>query len=131
MARRSRVRALVAAAITIALGLASRRFPGLFPAALGKYPGDALWALMVFFALCAWRPDRSTIRLAATALLVSFAVEFSQLIHAPWLDAVRRTTLGHLALGSAFSWIDLLAYTIGIGVGIAVRGIDSRPIARP
>ena len=41
---------------TIALGLASRAFP-LFPAFLGKYPGDALWALMVLFGIAFVRPD--------------------------------------------------------------------------
>ena len=45
----------LATVVVIGLGLASRRFTWLFPAELGKYPGDALWALMVFMAMCvAW-----------------------------------------------------------------------------
>ena len=39
---------------------------------------------------------------AAVALAFCFAVEFSQLVHLPALDALRRTTAGHLALGSGF-----------------------------
>jgi hypothetical protein len=102
----------------IVVGLASRRFPGLFPAVLGKYPGDALWALMVFFVLGVVLPRNTTRRLGLYALVISFAVEFSQLYQAPWINAIRGTTPGHLVLGSTFSWGDLVAYTAGVSVGI-------------
>ena len=110
---RRRVTYALATALAIVVGLASRRFPGLFPAVLGKYPGDALWALMVFFALGAVTPTMSIGSRAAAALGISFAVELSQLYHAPWIDGIRRTTLGHLVLGYGFSWSDLVAYTMG------------------
>ena len=60
-------------------------------------------------------------RLALVALGIAWAVEFSQLWHPPWLDAIRATTPGHLVLGSAFGGIDLLAYAVGI---VIVAGID-------
>lgn len=59
--------ATLAIAVVIALGLASRRWPWL-PARLGKYPGDALWASMVFFCWAWTLPAASTLRLAALAL---------------------------------------------------------------
>ena len=46
----------LACVAAIALGLASRALP-VFPTALGKYPGDALWALMVLFGLAFLRPE--------------------------------------------------------------------------
>jgi uncharacterized protein DUF2809 len=98
----------------VALGLASRRFPAIFPALLGKYPGDALWAVMVF---CLWGffvPAWSTGKLAVSALLTSYADEFSQIYQASWINQIRATTVGHLVLGSAFSWFDMLAYTVGV-----------------
>ncbi len=51
----------------IALGLASRRYPFLLPAFLGKYPGDALWALMVFCGLAFLFPAARSPHLAAGA----------------------------------------------------------------
>ncbi|WP_245589180.1 ribosomal maturation YjgA family protein [Chitinimonas koreensis] len=114
----------------IALGLASRRFPGLFPAALGKYPGDALWALMMFFCWGILLPRASTAKVACAALATAYAVEISQLYQAPWINAVRSTTLGHLVLGSAFHWLDLLAYAIGVSAGAFVErlfGLDPSP----
>jgi hypothetical protein len=118
---RTRLRFGIAALVVIAVGLASRRYPWLFPGVLSKYPGDALWALMVF---CIWGfaiPACSTGRLAAYALLTCYADEFSQLYQAPWINAIRRTVVGHLALGSTFSWFDMMAYTVGVGIGVAVR----------
>lgn len=109
---------LLASFITvIALGLASRKYPFLFPALLGKYPGDALWALMVFLGWACLSPRASTRHLATMALAVSFLVEFSQLYQEPWLNALRSTTMGHLVLGSRFSWPDLAAYAVGVAVG--------------
>jgi hypothetical protein len=104
----------VATGLAISAGLASRKFPGLLPTALGKYHGDALWAMMVFFGLCALLPTRRTAHLAASALAACYAVEVSQLYHAPWIDGIRANTLGHLVLGSTFNWPDLFAYTAGI-----------------
>jgi len=49
------------------------------------------------------------------ALAFCCAVEFSQLWHTPWLNAVRRTTAGHLVLGSGFNARDLVAYAGGVG----------------
>ena len=69
------------------------------------------------------RPDLlAGLSVAAVALLVSFGVEFSQLLQYPWLDSVRGTTLGHLVLGSTFNAPDLAAYAVG---ALAAFGADS------
>ena len=114
---RSRPWLLAGFLAVIALGLASRKYPFLFPAFLGKYPGDALWALMVFVGCAFFKPRASIRHLATVALAVSFLVEFSQLYQAPWINAIRHTTMGHLVLGSTFSWGDMAAYAVGVVVG--------------
>ena len=111
----------------VSMGLASRSHPGLFPAFLGKYPGDALWALMVFCGLGFLNPGLSTLRLALYALLISYVDEFSHLYQAPWINAVRGTYVGHLILGSTFSWYDMAAYTLGVAFGAACRTIAVYP----
>lgn len=128
---RSRLACLAAVVIVIALGLASRALLWLFPAALGKYPGDALWALMVFAGWAMMFPRRSTPALAGIALASSFAVEFSQLYKTPWLDVIRGNFFGHLALGSGFARADLPAYSIGIAAGFACDGLMLRNRAGP
>jgi hypothetical protein len=118
--RRNGALYLLATVLVIATGLVSRKFPGLFPAALGKYPGDVLWATMVFLGWAAILPAWRTPSLAALALATSYSVELSQLYHAPWIDGIRATTLGHLALGSTFNWLDLVAYAAGIALAAAL-----------
>jgi hypothetical protein len=117
----------VAATLTvICAGLASRRFPWLFPSILGKYPGDALWALMVFCGWIVLLPSTSRTRIAIAALVTSFADEFSQLYQAPWINAIRANPLGHLVLGSGFSERDLIAYTVGVAIGVCLDGLVER-----
>lgn len=112
----------------ILTGLASRKFPGLFPAALGKYPGDVLWALMVFLGWGLIFPKSSTIRITLYALTTACLVEFGKLYQAEWLENFRNTTIGHLALGYQFSWLNLAAYIVGITLGALGEGLwQKRP----
>ncbi len=103
--------------LVIAVGLASRKYPSLFPAALGSHTGDALWALMVFLGVAFIQPAMPGVRMAGAALAFCWLIEVSQLYQAPWINAVRATTPGHLVLGTGFLWLDLLAYATGIACG--------------
>ena len=117
---RRRIVALVAMIFTMALGLASRHWTGVAPAVFGKYPGDALWASMVLFTWCAVRPRARSTDVAACALATCVAVELAKLWQAPWLVTFRHTSFGHLLLGHVFSWQNLVAYGVGVLVGVAV-----------
>jgi len=123
---------VAAMALTLLLGLASRHWSDALPALLGKYPGDALWALMVFFGWRALRPRATTRRVALLALATSAAVEFAKLWQAPWLVQFRHTTGGHLLLGHVFSWQNLVAYGVGALAGIGLdRLLFQTPPACP
>lgn len=104
--------------VVIGLGLASRRwpecFPGFIPDIMVTSLGDALWGLMIFLVWAIALPGLRPTRLALAALATCYLVEFSQLYHAPGIDAIRATTPGHLVLGQGFLWHDLLAYALGI-----------------
>jgi hypothetical protein len=121
---RNRLWLLVCVVAVIALGLASRKFPSLFPAIFGKYPGDALWALMVFVGLAFVKPRASTAHLAVLAFAFACAIELSQLYQRPWLNEIRGTTIGHLVLGSTFSWPDIAAYAVGVLVGSLIDSLS-------
>ncbi|MDB6147817.1 MAG: hypothetical protein JWO45_1481 [Spartobacteria bacterium] len=112
---------LIAFVVTIVAGLASRRFSQVLPEFLGKYPGDALWSLIVFFGLGFFFKHVSSLQLGAAALGFSFGIEFLKLWQAPWLVSIRDTTLGHLVFGHVFSWQNLVTYTVGILVGVIVE----------
>ena len=118
---RSRPIYFVAILAVITLSLLSRRFPEFLPAALGKYPGDALWALVVFLGFGFWFRRAPTVVVALAAFAFSVAIEVSQLYHAPWIDSVRATLPGRLILGSGFLWADIAAYAAAILMGVATE----------
>ena len=122
-----RLRVLAALVLVIGLGLASRAYEGLFPRALGKYPGDALWTVAAYLGWKLVFPAMAPWILGLMALGQSFGVEFLQLYHAPWLDGIRGTRFGYLLLGSTFNPMDLLAYTVG---GCTAVLLDSRMARR-
>lgn len=115
-----RLIAVAATALATGLGLATRHWPGAVPALFGKYPGDASWALTVFFAWRALRPRAMTSRIGVLCVSTCAAVEFAKLWQAPWLVQFRHTTGGHLLLGHVFSWQNLVAYAVGALAGLGV-----------
>ena len=76
--------------------------------------GDALWAAMVTWWIAALVPGASLRTRVPVALAICFAVEMSQRYNAPALEALRRTTAGHLVLGSGFDPRDFVSYTLGV-----------------
>lgn len=116
---RPRWRSALAAALTIPLGLLTRADLPL-PAIIAAYGGDTLYATLIFFLAALLWPRAPTWKLATAALGFCYAIELSQLYHAPWLDALRRTLPGRLVLGSGFRWDDLLCYAAGVLLAAAV-----------
>ena len=78
----------LAAALVIAAGLLWRS--GLLPLSsfLAKYGGDALWAIVVFCGLGFVFRRGTTLQIALGTVAIAWSVEFLQLYHAPWIDAL-------------------------------------------
>jgi glycopeptide antibiotics resistance protein len=105
----------------IGIGLAVHRGWTPLGAVARDVTGDALWAMMISGWLGVLNPQgRGWVR-ASVALAVCFTVEFSQLVHAPALDAIRATRWGHLLLGRGFDPRDLLAYTVGVMLALLIQ----------
>ena len=114
---RSRLVYAVAASIVIVAGLASREYAASLPGFVAAYAGDTLWGLMVFLGISALAPRCGVVNRVGLALVFAFAIELSQLYHAPWIDAIRDTRYGGLILGFGFLWTDLVCYSTGIIAG--------------
>lgn len=72
------------------------------------------WFCIIVFPI--WRSTH----IAALTLLGSFAVEFSQLYQADWINVIRSTTPGALLLGHGFLWQDLICYTTGVVLALSI-----------
>lgn len=125
-AKRNRLLYATFTIIVIILGLSSRKFAFALPELLNDYLGDALWALMIFIGFGFLFPKIEMKKLAFISLMFCYGIEVSQLYHAEWIDSIRATTLGGLVLGYGFLWSDLVAYTIGVGVGFLFEFILRR-----
>jgi hypothetical protein len=128
----NRVRYLyvIAMAAVIAAGLWWRSAANPVSPFWHKYGGDALWALLMFLGFRCVLIRASILRVTLVSLTFCFAVEFSQLYHAPWIDSIRATRLGTLALGSTFNAPDLIAYAVGITFGGALEMLRQRRLRR-
>jgi hypothetical protein len=122
--QKTRIVWVIAAASAIIAGLASRRYREYLPSLLADYAGDTLWSLVLFLSISTLMTRWPVLVRATIGLALAFLVEISQLYHAPWIDSIRRTTLGGLVLGFGFLWTDLVCYSLGISIGaLAELGI--------
>jgi hypothetical protein len=117
---------------TIVVGLAVHLHGAALSIVARDVLGDALWAAMIAWWIGAAAPTVRLSRRTIVALAVCFAVELSQLYHAPGIDALRETTLGHLVLGSGFDPRDLASYSAGVlAVVLLERVVVRRSSGRP
>jgi hypothetical protein len=101
---------------TIILGLLSRHVAGI-----PLFIGDILWATMIYFGFRFLLISKSIKFIVIASLLFCYAIEFSQLYQAPWINNIRHTVIGALILGEGFLWGDMLSYTVGVAIGILVE----------
>jgi len=84
------------------------------------YGGDFL--ITIFLYCLARSVGRGPAKPAlASALLVSYAVELAQYAHLAARLGLGQSRGARLVLGSAFSWADMLAYTLGALLVLAVE----------
>ena len=112
--RRTRAGFVALALGTIVVGLVVHWRGTMLPARQRDLIGDALWAMMIYWSIGALGPSARLDTRAVLAVVICWGVEFSQLYHAPTLDAWRGTTAGQLVLGSGFDLRDLGAYALGV-----------------
>jgi hypothetical protein len=109
------MRAEIQLALIIALGLLSRAVPTGWML-LDKYAGDALYAAMVY-TLLTLLTRLPAARMAWIALAMMTALELFQLTMIP-AQLIKRQNLAlritARLLGTEFSFLDLLAYAVGI-----------------
>ncbi len=77
------------------------------------YMGDVLVVLLLYCFIQSF----FTFSVKATAvvvLLFSFTIEFLQYIHIVEKLGLQKYAIARTVLGTSFSWIDLLCYTIGV-----------------
>lgn len=107
--------------IIVLLGIYSRYTPYYKSSWLIKYTGDVLYAMMFYCVICIIRPITSRYYSAIIGLLICITIELLKLWHVPWLNNVRLTSIGRLALGMKFDPVNFVCYLLGIGFMILLE----------
>ena len=122
MQKNNRFTYAILIASTVIAGILSRKINGV-----PTFLGDLLYAVMIYFGMRFLFINKSSTKSAILALVFCFSIELLQLYQAEWIVAIRKTTIGHYALGQGFLWSDLGYYFIGV---IAAFLIDSNLVKK-
>ncbi len=107
--------------LTVAVGLASRRFSHFLPAWMAKNAGDVLYATMAFWLVGLLFPRLPPLRVALAATLFCFGIEFLKFVQTPWFVAARHSRAGALVLGVGFHGSNLVCYASGVALALFVE----------
>lgn len=110
---RSRLLYALLAALTVALGLASRHYSHFLPGWMAKNAGDVLYATMAYWLLGVFLPRLSPLHRALGTLLFCLGIEFLKLVQISWLVAARHSAAGRLVFGVGFHGSNLICYALG------------------
>ena len=125
-----RIVVLLSILIIVPLGYAIR-FHGSAPEwvndSFGSIAYEIFWILLVAFLF----PQASPLWTAVGVCFATCVLEFLQLWHPPFLEAMRATLLGRLVLGNNFAWSDFLSYFMGSLLGwVWMRTLRQQTLVR-
>ena len=86
------------------------------------YGGDFLVVILIYCFVKSFI-NTPVIKTALGVLLFSYVIEISQYFHLVTLLGMQHSRLANIMLGTSFSFTDLLAYTLGIGLVIVVENL--------
>lgn len=112
--------------LSIVLGLMSKVFASSLPQVLTFYLGDIIWGFMIFIGIAFLFRKKSTVYIVVAALILSFGIEYSQLLNNDILNDLRTTTLGNLILKDGFHVSSLVCYSIGVSVGALIEKVNDK-----
>ena len=107
--------------LIIILGLLSRKY-----SVVPLWVGDVLWATMIYFMLRFFYVQSTIRNIAVVSIIICYAIEFSQLYKAEWINSLRHTFFGRMVLGETCLWGDLVSYTAGILIGVVIDRLAFR-----
>jgi hypothetical protein len=139
VAVRKRARLLALLAVITPAGFLTKFYAGPGAAWVADNAGGLFYVVFWIAVVLALLPHLSGAAVAAAVVIATCALEFAQLWHPPFLEAIRATFLGHALLGSTFAWSDfpyyfagaLVGYALSVRPGGAPRNLRSEQESRP
>ncbi len=79
------------------------------------YMGDMLVVMLIYCFIKSFCKT-PVLKTAIAVLIFSFTVEILQYFKVVELLGLQHSKIARIIIGSSFSWLDMLVYTIGIGI---------------
>lgn len=113
-----RKRLLLSLLILTPLGFYTKFYQG--PAAfwIANSFGGVLYEIFWILLIQMCRPTASPLRIGIFVFAATSGLEFLQLWHPEFLEAVRANFLGRTLIGTSFTWSDFLYYAVGCSLGV-------------
>ena len=84
------------------------------------YVGDILVVILIYCFIKSFL-RLPVITVAVLVLAFSFTVEFLQYLNVVEMIGLERSKVARVVIGTSFSWPDLLAYVMGLGIVLIVE----------
>jgi Protein of unknown function (DUF2809) len=94
----------------------------LHDAVIRPYGGDLLWGIFLYCVVRSF-VNRPVVPTALAVLLFCYAEEILQYFHLADRLGFTKPSLMRTLIGTSFSWVDMLCYTLGIGVLILLESV--------
>jgi hypothetical protein len=96
----------------------------LHDAVIRPYGGDLIWGIFLYCVVRSF-VNGPVKQMAICVLLFCYAEEILQYFHLADLLGCTKPSLMRTLIGTSFSWLDLLCYTLGIGVVLILEKSSS------
>ncbi len=117
--------------VLVPIGFFTKFYSGPAQELIGNSIGGLLyeifWCLVVFFLF----PEMNRVGIALGVLIVTCLLEFMQLWHPPFLEALRENFIGRTVLGNSFNWMDFPYYITGSTLGYFMLKSVSKIATKP
>ena len=115
---------LFALLVLVPLGLGTKFYHGPGFMWVQLFAGDILYPMFWFVLGMLLFPRTHPLVMSLLVFLFSTAIEFTQLLHSPFLAFLRRSFIGRTLVGTSFVWADIFYYLIGCLLAILLyRGL--------
>ena len=86
------------------------------------YIGDFLVVILLYCFVRTFL-DANTFKIAVGVLIFAYLIEFLQYLDLIAFLGLQKSRLANVVLGNYFEWIDIVAYTLGIGAVIVFESV--------
>lgn len=104
---------LLSIALITPLGFVTKVYAGPVANWVNNSLGGVLYVIFWSLVFSVFFYRTKPWKIAAIVTLVTCLLEFLQLWHPPFLEAIRSTFLGVTLIGNSFTWLDLVHYLLG------------------